>query len=63
MSTNPQEHQAVLDDRTPRPSEPVDVVMKALGVLIAMTPLFYCAGVLLASMGLHFSPHRPLSSS
>jgi hypothetical protein len=28
--------------------------MKALGVLIVMSPLFYCAGVLLASMGLRF---------
>jgi hypothetical protein len=54
MSTNPQEHQSVLEDQKPRPPAPADVVMKALGVLIAMTPLFYCAGVLLASMGQHF---------
>jgi hypothetical protein len=32
----------------------VEVMMKALGVLIAMSALFYCAGLLLASMGLHF---------
>ena len=29
-------------------------MMKALGVLIVMSPLFYCAGLLFASMGLHF---------
>jgi len=51
---NTPEHRAVLDDRNPRPSEPMEVMMKALGVLIVMSPLFYCAGLLLASMGLHF---------
>ena len=54
MSNNPQEHQSILEDPKPRPPETVEAVMKAVGVLIAMTPLFYCAGVLLASMGLHF---------
>ena len=38
---NTPEHQAVLDDRNPRPSEPMEVMMKALGVLIIMSPLFY----------------------
>ena len=54
MSNHPQECQSILEDPKPRPPETVEAVMKALGVLIAMTPLFYCAGVLLASMGLHF---------
>jgi hypothetical protein len=54
MSTNLQEYQSVLKDQEPRPPEPAEAVLKALGVLIASTPLFCCAGVLLASMGLHF---------
>ena len=54
MSNNLQQRQSILEDPKPRPPETVEAVMKAVGVLIAMTPLFYCAGVLLASIGLHF---------
>jgi hypothetical protein len=41
----------------------MEVMMKALGVLIVMSPLFYCAGLLLASMGLHFYYTAPLAAA